>query len=298
MQASTFTFKDHAGVEIFVRKWAVDSGVQPKEHSARYEHVAQTLTDAGYIVYADDHRGHKGTAKDLDKAGQLGPGGWTGTVKAIHNLTEKIKEENSRNLPIFYLGHSWGSYMGQDLMQEWGDDYDGVILSGTNGKVPGIGVLGAIGKLITKIKGENTPAKMIDKLAFGPFNKPFKPNRTTHDWLTTDDEEVDKYIEDPWCGFILPNGFFLEMVKGFKKIWNPSNEAKIPKELPVYLFTGGNDPTNNMGKGLLVLYDRYENLGIKDLSKKIYPGDRHETLNEKDKEQVKQDIIDWLDDHV
>src|SRR6056297_2331094 len=167
MQSKTFTIEDHAGVEIFVRKWEPKSDVEVRgivqiahglgEHSARYEHVAKTLTDAGYIVYADDHRGHGKTAESLDKAGVLGPGGWEGTVRAMKNVTEKIIEEKSNDdLPVFLLGHSWGSYMSQDYTQEYADLIDGLILSGTNGKQPMLGILSFIGKLVTKIKGAET----------------------------------------------------------------------------------------------------------------------------------------------
>ncbi len=309
MQASTFTYEDHAGVEIFVRKWDVDPGKERKgivqiahglaEHSARYEHVAKTLTDDGFAVYADDHRGHGKTAGDLDKSGILGPGGWDGTVKAIRNLTEYIRNDmENEDLPLFLLGHSWGSYMSQQYIQKWGNTIDGVILSGTNGKQPMLGILKILSKMIVFFKGTESKATFIDKLAMKPMNDPFKPSRTPFDWLTRDEDVVDEYVEDPWCGFVMSNGFFKEMAIALGKMWKKENEEKIPKDLPIYMFSGEKDPTNNMAEGFMELYHRYEDLGIEDLSYKIYDGARHETLNETNRDEVKQDFLDWLNNHI
>ena len=168
MKASTFTFKDHADVEIFVYKWVPDSGTGKAaiqiahglaEHAARYEHVAQSLTDAGYIVYADDHRGHGKTAKTKDKLGQLNPDGWAGVVKDLKQLTDIIKKENP-GLPVFLVAHSWGSLLAQDYISQFGSEIRGVVLSGTNGKQPWI--IRKLGPILAKKEvkkiGHDTPS--------------------------------------------------------------------------------------------------------------------------------------------
>ncbi|WP_457559168.1 alpha/beta hydrolase [Candidatus Harpocratesius sp.] len=304
MQSKTFTYTDYAGIEIFVYKWIPEESIKPRavvqilhgmaEHAARYQHVAEALTKHGFIVYADDHRGHGKSALGLEHAGELGPDGWEGTLKSIRELTDYLKAEYP-DLPVFLLGHSWGSYLAQDYIQQWGSELKGVVLSGTNGAQPMLNLLLIIGTIIAKFKGYNAKGKFIDKLAIKPLNKPFEPADSQNCWLSRDPEVVKKYDEDPWCGFMVPYSYFIELAKGLKKIWKPNNEEKIPKDLPIYLFSGGEDPTNMQAKGFKSLVDRYEKLGIRDLSYKIYDGARHETLNETNKEEVIQDLINWLE---
>src|SRR4030042_3255467 len=129
MKLSTFSFKDHDGIDIFVYKWAPDGEVKAVlqiahgmvEHGARYARPAEKFTQAGYVVYLNDHRGHNKTAKDLDKKGQLGPGGWESMVKDLKQLTDIIKKENP-GLPVFLLGHSMGSFLAQEYIQQYGKE--------------------------------------------------------------------------------------------------------------------------------------------------------------------------------
>ncbi|MHA1730536.1 MAG: lysophospholipase [Promethearchaeota archaeon] len=307
MQEKTFTFEDHDGIEIFVYNWRPDPGTEPKavvqiahgmaEHAGRYARPAEALTRAGYVVYANDHRGHGKTAGSLDKVGQLGPDGWNGMVKDAKMLTDIIKEENP-GLPVFLLGHSMGSFITQNYIQNWGSELKGAILSGTNGKQPVIGVATWIAKKQVKKHGPDTPNEMLNKLSFGKFNKAFEPARTEFDWLSRDDEEVKKYIDDPFCGWVAPSQFFVELLKGLKTIWNKENEARIPKDLPIYLFSGSKDPVSNQTKGVLKLIDRYKKLGIKDIKWKFYPNGRHEMFNETNRDKVVQDLIAWLGAHL
>jgi alpha-beta hydrolase superfamily lysophospholipase len=306
MKESTFTFTDHAGVTLFVYKWTPDTE-KPKaivqivhglgEHAARYAHVAQDLTNAGYSVYADDHRGHGKTAGSLEMRGNIKPDGWEGCIKDLKQLTDIIRKENP-GVPVFLLGHSWGSFMTQDYIQRWGSELKGVILSGTAGKQGLLGGLIIIAKRIIKKEGEDGISPMMAKLSLDPMNKPFAPNRTTHDWLSRDDAVVDKYKADPFCGFDLPNYFWLQFALGLKKIWDKKNEALIPKDLPTYLFCGSMDPVSQLTKTFKILVERYKKLGIKDIESKIYEGARHETLNEINKEEVKSDLISWLNRHL
>jgi len=316
MKKSTFNYQDQDGIEIFVYKWEPDAAA-PKaavqiahgmaEHAARYEYVAEKLTDAGFVVYADDHRGHGLTAGDLTEAtlegnaGVLGPNGWDGTVNAIHELTKIIKKEHP-NIPLFLLGHSWGSFMGQDIMQQWGDQYDGVILSGTNGRQNKLAL--KLGKWIAKRQmkkyGPEAPSETMDKLSFGAFNKPWKkePGATGFEWLSRDKEQVQKYVDDPWCGFIAPASFFLELLKGLEKIWDKDREKQIPKDLPIYIFSGSEDPVSRGTKDLLPLIERYRKYGVQDLEAKFYDGARHETFNETNRDEVIGDLVAWLEDHL
>ena len=307
LQASTFTFTDQDGVAIFVYKWVPDEAPKAAvqishglgEHAGRYEWVAQQLTDAGYIVYADDHRGHGKTAGTVEKLGLLGPGGWDGTVKEIKMLTDIIKKENL-GLPVFLIGHSWGSYLAQDYISQFGSEIKGVILSGTNGKPSFILRTFApftISREIKKI-GADARSPTLDKLTFGAYNKPYEPAPTKFEWLSRDHAVVEKYVNDPFCGFISQAGTASELAKGVVKIAKHEEQVKIPKGLPIYIMSGSEDPSNNRSKGARRLYKTYVSLKIKDVSIKVYEGARHEIFNETNKEEVMKDAITWLDQHL
>ncbi|MFX0069823.1 MAG: alpha/beta hydrolase [Candidatus Hermodarchaeota archaeon] len=307
MKGSTFTFKDQDGFEIFVYKWAPDSD-SPKatiqivhglvEHAARYERVAEKLTSTGYICYANDQRGHGKTGGEENK-GYLGENGWNGVLNDMKRLTDIIKKENP-NIPCFLIGHSWGSLMTQDYIQHWGSELKGVVLSGTNGYVDEM--LLQVGQTLIKKElkkhGQKSINEKFHKILFGPYNKPFEPAETEFQWLNRDQEEVNKYANDPYCGYAGTTNLYGELLYGVGKIWKEENERAIPVDLPIYLISGSEDPSNDMTKNLLKLIERYKNLGIKDLTYKIYDGARHEIFNEINREEVFQDVINWLNSHL
>ena len=198
---------------------------------------------------------------------------------------------------FFYLVIQW--FLTRDYMFSYGDNIYGTILSATAGDP---GMLGNVGIIISKIqsmlKGKKAKSLLMDNLSFGSFNKAFKPNRTKFDWLSRDDAEVDKYVDDPFCGTIFTAGFFNDLLKGIKKINNPLNIQKVSKNLPVYLFAGAKDPVGDFSKGVTKVYKSYENVGIKDLTVKFYENGRHEMLNETNRAEVYADIINWLKTHT
>ncbi len=305
MKSSTFTFKDHDGVEISVYKWAPESKAKAvlqishgmQEHAGRYAQAAEAFTQEGYIVYANDHRGHGKTAPSIDKLGILGPGGWQSVLKDLLQLTSMIKQENP-GLPVFLLGHSFGSFMAQAYIEEAGTGLKGAILSGTDGKNPLIGMGAFLAKLVVKLKGVETKGNFLAKIVDGGLNKPFEPGRTPKDWLNRDEAEVDKYIKDPYCGARLSNGFYLDLVLVQKNAWKEENEKKVPLTLPIYLISGTDCSVGHQTKGVQALIERYKKYGIKDVTWKFYPGARHELFHETNKEEVFQDVIAWLDAHM
>jgi len=314
MKSSTFTFKDQDDIEIFVYKWEPDSA--PKaviqishgmaEHAKRYEGVAEVLCKEGYAVYADDHHGHGMTAGDLteatlkDKAGVLGPNGWMGVANVIIELTKIIKKENP-NVPVFLLGHSWGSFMGQEVIQLNGSEYKGAIFTGSMGKINK--VLIKTGRMIAKKQiekiGPTTPSLKIDRLVFKSYNRPWKkePGATAYEWLSRDKGEVQKYIDDPWSGFICPAPFFVEMFTAFLRIWEPESESKIPKDLPFLFLNGSLCAVSRQLKDIEPLIERYKKMGIKDVTFKSYKDARHELFNELNRDEVFKDLLDWLEAH-
>lgn len=308
MKATTFTFKDVHVVDIHVYKWLPDGGnikacVQIvhglAEHAGRYEHLAESLTKAGYACYADDHRGHGKTAGDTSKLGIFGPGGWDAVVKDLKQLTDIIKKEQTGK-PVFLFGHSWGSYLSQDYMQQFGGEVKGVVLCGSTGKqtflVQKLGP--ALAKMQAKKIGADTPSPFLYKMTFKAYNKKFEPSPTgtDFDWISRDPAVVKSYAADPYCGFKITPGFGLEFATALGKLWRPENEKRIPAGLPVLSIAGTMDPTNGFTKMLKPLVKRYkELLGMTDVSEKYYEGARHALFEESNRDEVHADVIAWLD---
>lgn len=305
MKISNFTFKGEEDTDIYVYKYEpiekenINGIVQishgMSEEAGRYKKFANYLTDNGYIVYINDHRGHGKSAENINRIGILAQkDGIHCIVKDLNKLTKIIKTENN-GLPIFLFSHSMGSFAAQKYIIDYSEDIDGVILSGTNG-LHGIEVdLGfLVAKVISKIQGREKKAYLIDKLAFGGFNKKFKPNKSEFDWLSRDFKEVEKYIENEYCGVVFSNGYFYDLFKLFKEIRNINNLKKINSKLPIYIFAGDKDPVGKFGKGITKLYENYKKVGIENVEFKLYSGGRHEMLNEINKDEVINDTINWI----
>ncbi|MGV8980956.1 alpha/beta hydrolase [Clostridium sp.] len=308
MKVENFKIVDKGDLEIFVYKWLPDENVQVKgivqiahgmaETAARYEGFASALTENGFVVYANDHRGHGKTAGEVSKLGDLGEDGFNLMVENMHQLNERIKEEN-RELPIFLFGHSMGSFLTQRYICLYGSELKGAIISGSCGKQ---GITVDIARLIAKgdIKkiGRAGKSNKLDKLSFGSYNNSFKPSRTAFDWLSSDNKQVDKYIADPFCGTVFTAGFFYDFLGGLKSIADNKEIKNVPINLPIYIFSGAKDPVGKNGKGVLKLVKTYKEHGVVDLTYKLYKDGRHEMLNEINKEEVMEDVIKWLHSHI
>lgn len=308
MKKENFTFKDEEGVEIYTYRWLPEEGdtkavVQIShgmaETAARYERFAEGLTKSGYAVYCNDHRGHGKTAGSVEKLGYLADSdGFNWLVKDMHELTEIIKKENP-SLPVFIFGHSMGSFLTQKYISNYGNEIKGAILSGTNGKG---GIIVDIGLLIAKNEckkiGRKSKSEKLNKMSFGSYNNSFKPTRTEFDWLSRDEKEVDKYIKDEYCGTVFTAGFFYDFLTGLKDIHKKETMTKIPKELPIYIFSGEKDPVGKNSKGVMQLIGMYKKLNIKNVDYKIYKDGRHEMLNELNRDEVIKNTIEWLDTHI
>lgn len=303
-----FKFKDKEDLEINCYKWTPDNDIEIKgviqlvhgmaENITRYDYFAEKLCKDGYIVYGHDHRGHGFTAKKNLLGYIADDDGFNWMLNDIKELTDIIKEEN-KDLPIILFGHSMGSFLSQRYIELYGSEIKAVILSGTNGKPSPLVKLGkAIAKFEMNRKGRKNISSKLEKLSFGSFNKHFNPVRTSYDWICSVDEEVDKYIDNKYCGFTCTSSFYYDLFNGFEDIHNKKNLNKIPKNLPIYIFAGEEDPVGNFGKGILNLYNIYKDLEIKDVEFKLYKNGRHEMLNEYNKDQVIEDILSWLKSRV
>jgi alpha-beta hydrolase superfamily lysophospholipase len=304
MKAKHHTWEDSEGVRIYTYEWQPEFE-KPKavvqishgmaETAKRYERLAQTLTNHGYIVVANDHRGHGKTAGSLDNIGILGPDSFNWMVKDMAELSDRIRHAHS-GLPIFLLGHSMGSFLTQQYMYRFPSKVSGFILSGSNGKPSSaLGIAIMIAAFEAKLRGENYRSKLLNSLTFGGYNKAFRPTRSNFDWLSRDTAEVDAYMNNPYCGAVFTVSFFRDFFKGLQETNLEENMRKIPKDLPIYVFSGEKDPVGGMGKGVRQLLRMYHELGLKQVSSTLYPECRHEMLNELNREEVMNDLLAWLE---
>jgi alpha-beta hydrolase superfamily lysophospholipase len=308
VRTDSFTYSAPDAAKIFVYRWLPDSQSDIKavfqishgmvEHAARYERFAKVLVGTGYAVYANDHRGHGKTAGSVDNVGYFAAeNGWEKVVDDLHTLTGIIKKENPQ-VPVFLFGQSMGSFLARHYAILYGNEISGLVLSGTGGD-PGLGgkIALFIGKREARKKGKKAKSPTMNKLFFGRYNNSFKPNRTEFDWLSRDTAEVDTYINDPFCGNVCSVGFYCDVIEGLLYINTFENIVKIPKNLPIYLFSGTMCPVGRKTKGVLQVYKDFLKAGIQDVSYKFYPDGRHEMLNEINRDEVFKDVLAWLNKH-
>ena len=267
------------------------------EHIGRYERFAKLLTKNGYHVIGHDHRGHgETTAADAPLGTFAKYDGWNKVIEDVDAVNNKIRKQYP-DLPIIYFGHSMGAIVGLSYCISNSEKISACALwnSGVDG-----GLLLAVYSFLLKMermfKGSDVPSQIAKKLAFEDWNKKFKPNRTESDWLSRDETEVDKYIADPLSGFDVSNVLWTNVLEGVKLGSNDEQIAKIRKDLPIHLLAGGKDPCSDNGKAVERLHARLHKTGIKDLSLTIHQENRHEALNELNRDEVMQEFVDWLDE--
>ncbi|HJK89698.1 MAG TPA: alpha/beta hydrolase [Polyangiaceae bacterium LLY-WYZ-15_(1-7)] len=264
------------------------------EHARRYAPVAERFAAEGWVVYAHDHRGHGGSIPEGGVPGHMADSdGWERATEDLHRIHREIRLRHP-GLPVVLLAHSGGSFMAQRLLAQYPDDFDLVALSGSNGKPPPIA---AAGRLVTRLerwrRGKDASSPLIQKLSFGGFNDGFE-GRTEFDWLSSDPAAVDAYVDDPLCGFPLSTQTWTDMLDALPELTKPRQLARIPKDKPIYVFGGDRDPVGDQGAGLRRLVDAYKRAGLQDVTLKLYPGGRHEMLNESNKDEVIGDLAKWI----
>jgi alpha-beta hydrolase superfamily lysophospholipase len=265
------------------------------EHIGRYEEFMKYLVGKGFSVSGHDHRGHGETAALNGKLGHFGDVvGFDRIVEDAHEIISFYRREYQAPRVILF-GHSMGSFIARRYAQNFGTELDKLICSGTGGD-PGVGLLG--GQALAYMKGKATrfdePDYFINKLIFGSFNKTVNEPKTPFDWLSSDEETVEKYINDPLCGFVPTTGFFIDLFDGLAKINAEKKIRQVPSSLPILLLSGLDDPVGTKGKGVWQAARQFTEAGIDNVTVMLYEGGRHEMLQEVNREQVFDFIKDWI----
>ena len=269
------------------------------EHIDRYRPFMEFLADNGFVAAGNDHLGHGKSIRVPEEQGFFAEkDGWWRVVDDMDKLHDIMSNEYPE-LPYVLFGHSMGSFLTRTYLIKHPDKYDGVILSGTGHQSPAL-VLGgnAAASVMAKLNGAMGDGAKLDSLAFGTYLSKIENPRTKFDWLSRDTEQVDKYIADPLCGFVGKIGLYRDMMQGIKFITDKKNIAQMNKEKPVYFMSGDGDPVGDYGKGVERAYKAFCDAGLHDVFMRLYPGGRHEMLNETNKEQVYQDILSWLNEKI
>lgn len=278
MQTDTFRYAGADGTEITTYRWASESAAArgiiqlahgAGEHAGRYLTPLTPIIDAGFVVYAVDHRGHGATAGPED-LGDFGTGGPAAAVDDMAVLSRRIRAEHS-NLPLVLFGHSMGAMFAQAYLLTHSELIDALVMSGTAAPGP--------------------------RLPGGP-NAAYANPRTNYDWLSRDDAEVDRYIADPLCGIRFTPSSMEGLGALRETITTGEGLDRVRKDLPIYVFVGDEDPINAKLARLTPLIDRYREAGLRNVDVKVYPGGRHEMLNETNRDEVVADLLAWLETAV
>ncbi len=269
------------------------------EHINRYDDFARFLAEHGFVAVGDDHLGHGQSVTDEADLGFFAEeDGWSYVVKDMDKLRDLMRSEYP-TLPYIFFGHSMGSFLTRSYLIRYPDKYDAAILSGTGQQSPALVYAGlAAAQLSVKAKGPRADGQQLNDLAFGSYCKRIPDARTPFDWLSRDPARVDQYISDPRCGFVAKVSLYRDMMSGIRFMGSQKNLLMMNKDAPIYFMSGKEDPVGDYGAGVDKAYKAFCKAGLKDVTIRLYPGGRHEMLNEINRDEVFQDILGWLEEKL
>lgn len=265
------------------------------EHAQRYEEFAEYLNDKGIAVVAEDHMGH---GKSIGKDGIQGyfHGGWFAAVSDTVKLAEMTMDAYP-GVPYILFGHSMGSFMTRTILAKYPAlPLAGAVICGTawqSGALLKVAL--PLSKAICRMDGETLPSKKLQTIMFGSYNKRVEHVRSENDWLTRDDRIVAAYDSDPLCGFAASAGLYRDMLNGIAFVQKLSTLSAMNKTLPVLITAGADDPVGSYGAGVKKCYEMFKNAGMENVKLKLYPLCRHEILNEINRGEVYEDMLEWID---
>lgn len=269
------------------------------EYIERYEEFAEFLTARGCVVTGEDHMGH---GKSVGKTGKYGyfceqdPA--TVLVRDVHRL-KKTTQALYPEVPYVIMGHSMGSFITRNYMFRYGTGISAAVIMGTGMQPPALlKVSKAVAGMQKVFCGPKHVSGLIDKLAFGSYNKRIRNPATPFDWLSRDGERVEKYISDPMCGFVFTANGFSTLFELISRLNKQENLERIPSSLPVLMVSGDADPVGDYGRGVQRAYESLRNAGLENITLKLYEGGRHELLNETNRDEVMQDVFRWMEETI
>ncbi|MEM9688569.1 MAG: lysophospholipase [Pseudomonadota bacterium] len=294
----SFTLVADDKTTIHARRWDVE---QPSlivqiihglgEHTGRYARLAAALNEAGFGVYAHDHRGH---GEQAELRGYFSDNnGWQWLIDDSSTVFDAIRSAHD-GVPIVVLGHSMGSFVAQSLAIKRSFDLAALVLSGSTWPSSVKLLPGSLtANLVGLLRGRTTHSPLLDGLGFTALNKAFAPTRTESDWLSRDEAEVDKYTNDPLCGGPFTIGLWQDFLSGMRSVGNDGALNRVRSDLPILIMGGEKDPVGG-DKGMGDLMTHYAQTGHSRLSIRIYDDARHEMFNETNRDEVTADVINWL----
>lgn len=266
------------------------------EYIERYEDFACYLADRGILVTGNDHLGHGNSINQKEDYGYFAQEDGNGAVlEDIYRLTQ-ITKKVYPDQPYFLMGHSMGSFYARQYLCEYGRELDGAIIMGTGCQPRALVRAGkALCAVLARFQGWRHRSNFVNNMAFGSYNKRFEPARTPKDWLTKDQKIVDAYVADERSSFIFTLNGYHSMFTGIDRLYDRKLLAQMPKDLPIFFVAGEEDPVGDFSKGVLRAVQMFQDVGMKNIDLKLYPGDRHEILNELDRQTVYEDLHNWLE---
>lgn len=309
VKKSVIRFNSANGTDEVVGYYYVCEGVKPRavlqishgmcEFIGRYDDFAATMARAGYVVCGNDHLGHGETSSGTHGVdGYFAPeNGRDYVLQDLHHMNSLAATEYP-GLPMILLGHSMGSFFARRYAVTYPETLHALILSGTGGPNPlgGVGIM--LTRMIGKLRGFTYRSKLVYRLAFGAYLKKVDAPRTPYDWISRDTEIVDKYAADPKCTFLFTVGGFHELMHTLNTVNTPQWAQRMPKHLPILLFSGDKDPVGDYGKGVQTVASLLRDAGVEDVTLKLYPDGRHEMLNETNRKEVYADVLAWCNAHI
>lgn len=268
------------------------------EHKERYDDFGEFMAQNGYAVFIHDHIGHGKSVASDDDLGFFGEsGGWKCLIEDCYVVTQYARSL-FEGRPVIFFGHSMGSFIARAYSQLHDDKLAGVVYCGTSGANPAAGIAIKLADAVAHSKGSRHRSEFINTLAFGSYNKKFKPQRTDFDWLSANTENVDKYIADKYCGYLFTACGYRDLFTVLNFVSGKGWYKSLRKDLPIRLIAGDCDPVGEYGKGVRQVYNDLKKTGHTDVTMRLFTGDRHEILKEDDREAVMQDILKWADSKI
>lgn len=265
------------------------------EHIGRYRWLAEQMAARGFAVAGDDHLGHGKTAPSAEELGYFGPkDGYVHMMEDEHRLRQEM-EKRYPGLPYFLLGHSMGSFLTRFYVSRHGEGLAGYLCCGTSGRNPLVKIAILLSGAMVRLQGGRARGTLLNALAFKDYNKRFAPVVTGHEWLSRDADAYRQYAGDPYSGFVFTNAGFRDLFRLLDTVTGRKWSGRVPKDLPIILLSGDQDPVGDYGKGVRQVYGWLKKSGVRDLSLKLYPGARHELHNERNREEFVEDIAAWME---